>query len=268
MTKTFSINDLVGYKQTRGLAPLVAITAYDAPSARIVDEAGVDIILVGDSAAMVIAGYSSTLEITLADMAYHTAAVARMKPAGLIVADMPWLSYHTGPRDAVRNAAQLIRAGAQCVKVEGASDSRLQVIEALLDAEIPVIGHIGLTPQSAVALGGFKVQGKTSEAVAELVEQASRVEEAGCSALVVEAVPAIVGRQITDATTIPTIGVGAGDGTDGQVIVFHDMIGLENRFKPRFVRRYSDAYSDHVDAVKRYATDVRSGEFPNKDESY
>src|SRR6478752_2733484 len=196
--------------------PLVMVTAYDAPGARIADEAGVDLILVGDSLAMVVLGYDDTLQVTVADMAHHVGAVARAKPDALIVGDLPWMSYHVSLDDTVRNAAQLIRAGAQSVKLEGGA-KRVAAVEAIVDAEIPVMGHLGLTPQSVNAMGGYKVQGREHDAALAL-------EAAGCFAIVLEGVPDEVARMVTDAVEVPTIGIGAGAHCDGQVLVFHDLL--------------------------------------------
>jgi len=254
-------------KVSRGADPLVMVTAYDAPGARIADAAGVDLILVGDSVAMVVLGYEDTLSVTVADMAHHTAAVARARPSALIVGDLPWLSYHVSTPDTVRNAAELIRAGAQCVKLEGGA-KRVPVIEALVDAEIPVMGHLGLTPQSLHAMGGFRVQAKQSEAALALVADAKALQHAGCFALVLEGVPDAVAAMVTDALDIPTIGIGAGPRCDGQVLVYHDVLGIEDRMAPKFVRRYADQGADAVDALSRYAADVRSGAFPGPEETY
>ena len=250
-----------------GHRPLVMVTAYDAPSARVADQAGVDMILVGDSLAMVVLGYEDTLQITVDDMAHHVGAVARAKPGPLIVADLPWLSFHVSTRDTIGNAATLVRAGAEAVKLEGGI-KRLPMVHAIVDAEIPVMGHLGLTPQSTHVMGGFKVQGRNADAAKLLVEEAVALEAAGCFAIVLEGVPDVVGTAITDALAIPTIGIGAGARTDGQVLVFHDLVGLENRFKPRFVRRYGTAFDDQVAAVAAYAADVRSGAFPSSAETY
>jgi 3-methyl-2-oxobutanoate hydroxymethyltransferase len=250
-----------------GADPLVMVTAYDAPGARIVDEAGVDMILVGDSLAMVVLGYDDTLQVTVDDIAHHTAAVARAKPGALIVGDLPWLSYHVSTEDTVRNAATLIRAGAQCVKLEGGR-KRVPSIEALVDAEIPVMGHLGLTPQSMHAMGGFKVQARDSQAALALVDDAKALQHAGCFALVLEGVPDEVARMVTDAVDVPTIGIGAGRHCDGQVLVLHDLLGIEDRVTPKFVRRYASLKDDAVGAVRCYADDVRSGAFPDDSESY
>jgi 3-methyl-2-oxobutanoate hydroxymethyltransferase len=254
-------------KVRNGDEPLVMVTAYDAPSARVADEAGVDLILVGDSLAMVVLGYEDTLQVTVDDMAHHTAAVARAKPRPLIVADLPWMSYHVSPEETVRNAAQLIRAGGECVKLEGGR-KRLPMIEALIDAEIPVMGHLGLTPQSVHAMGGFKVQGKQTDAAMALVSDAKALAHAGCFAIVLEGVPAEVASLVTAAVDIPIIGIGAGDDCDGQVLVYHDVLGIEDRMAPKFVRRYADLKTAAVDGVRAYADDVRVRRFPSAAESY
>ena len=250
-----------------GHDPLVMLTAYDAPSARMVDAAGADVILVGDSLAMVVLGYDDTLRVTIDDMVHHTGAVARTNPHALIVADLPWLSYHVSVEDTVRNAAALIRAGAQAVKLEGGR-KRVPMIDAIIDAEIPVMGHIGLTPQSVHAMGGFKVQGRETSAALGLIDDAKALAHAGCFSMVIEGVPDLVGQMITDAVDIPTIGIGAGPYTDGQVLVFHDVLGIEDRVTPKFVRRYADVKGIAVEALDRFAADVRAGRFPSDAESY
>lgn len=255
------------HKVRDGGDPLVMLTAYDAPGARVADEAGVDLILVGDSLAMVVLGYDDTLQVTIDDMAHHVAAVARAKPHPLIVGDLPWMSYHVSVEETVRNAAALVRAGAQSVKLEGGA-KRVPMVEAIVDAEIPVMGHIGLTPQSVHAMGGFKVQGKAQEAAFELVHDAKVLAHAGCFAIVLEGVPTEVARMVTDAVDVPTIGIGAGQGCDGQVLVYHDVLGIEDRMAPKFVRRYASVKDVSVEAVTAFAADVRSGAFPSDDESY
>ncbi len=250
-----------------GADPLVMVTAYDAPGARIADEAGVDMILVGDSLAMVVLGYDDTLQVTIDDMAHHTAAVARAKPSSLIVGDLPWLSYHVSTAETVQNAAALVRAGAQSVKLEGGR-KRVPMIEAIVDAEIPVMGHLGLTPQSMHAMGGFKVQARESQAALELVADAKALQHAGCFAIVLEGVPDEVAGMVTDALDVPTIGIGAGVRCDGQVLVFHDLLGIEDRVAPKFVRRYASIKDESVRALGEYAADVRSGAFPSAAESY
>jgi 3-methyl-2-oxobutanoate hydroxymethyltransferase len=259
-----------------GGAPLVMVTAYDAPGARMADAAGVDLLLVGDSVAMVVLGYDDTLQVSVDDLAHHTAAVARGLasstpdhdgPKPLVVADLPWMSYHTTPVETVRNGAQLIRAGAQAVKLEGGR-KRLPMVEVLVDAEIPVMGHLGLTPQSVHAMGGFKVQGRDHGAALELVADAKALAAAGCFAIVLEGVPDEVARMISDSVDVPTIGIGAGPGCDGQVLVFHDVLGIEDRMLPKFVRRYADVRGVAIEALAAYAADVRCGAFPAAAESY
>ena len=249
--------------------PLVMVTAYDAPSARVVDAAGADMILVGDSLAMVVLGYADTLQVTTADMAHHVGAVARTNPRALVVGDLPWLSYHVSRDETVRNAAALIRAGASAVKLEGGR-KRIESVEAILDAEIPVMGHIGLTPQSIHALGGFKVQGKQLDAARKLVDDAVALADAGCFALVLEAVPDGVARMVTETVSIPTIGIGAGRHCDGQVLVWHDLLGFTGvgRKLPKFVRAYASLEMDATAAVTQFVADVREGSFPSSVETY
>ncbi len=255
------------HKVARGADPLVMITAYDAPSARMVSEAGADLILVGDSLAMVVLGYEDTLQVGVDDMVHHTAAVARAEPDCFVIADLPWMSYHVSRSETVHNAARLIRAGAHAVKLEGGHE-RLPMIEAIAEAEIPVMGHLGLTPQSVLAMGGFKVQGKSTQAAMQLLSEAKALVHAGCFALVLEGVPNEVGKLVTDTIDIPTIGIGAGPDCDGQVLVFHDLLGIEDRFKPKFVRRYADLKSQAVAGLREFAEHVRSGAFPSEDECY
>lgn len=248
--------------------PLVMVTAYDAPSARVADAAGVDMILVGDSVAMVVLGYDDTLQVSVQDMAHHVAAVSRARPEPMVVADMPWMSYHTTIENAVVNAASLVRAGAQAVKLEGGA-KRVPVISSIVDAEIPVMGHLGLTPQSFHAMGGFRVQGKDLDTARMLVDDAHALEEAGCFALVLEGIPDVVAQLITDSVSVPTIGIGAGVHCDGQVLVYHDVLGMDDRRPaPKFVRRYASVQADSVAALKAWAQDVRSGRFPSDEETY
>jgi 3-methyl-2-oxobutanoate hydroxymethyltransferase len=251
----------------KGKSRIGMLTAYDYPSAKIADAAGADILLVGDSLGMVVLGYPDTLSVTVDDMLHHTRAVVRGAKTSLIVGDMPYLSYHVSTEESVRNAAQLIRAGAQAVKLEGGS-KRVPVIEAIVDAEIPVMGHLGLTPQSMHAMGGFKVQAKDTEAALQLVQEAKALEAAGCFAIVLEGIPDQVAAMVTDAVGVPTIGIGAGDRCDGQVLVFHDLLGIEDRMAPKFVRRYTDLRTPAVDAIRSFAADVRCGAFPSAAESY
>ncbi|TML62982.1 MAG: 3-methyl-2-oxobutanoate hydroxymethyltransferase [Actinobacteria bacterium] len=265
MAQTVTVPAVRAHK--RADDPLVMITAYDAPGARIVDDAGVDIILVGDTLAMVVLGHEDTLQVTVDDMAHHVAAVARARPRALVVGDMPWLSYHVSVADTVTNAAALIRAGAAAVKLEGGR-KRVDMIRSIIDAEIPVMGHIGLTPQSIHALGGFKVQGKELDAATALVDDALALVDAGCFSIVLECVPDEVARMVTEAVPVPTIGIGAGPWCDGQVLVFHDLLGLQDRIRPKFVRRYAELGASATEAVAAYAADVRARRFPADDESY
>jgi 3-methyl-2-oxobutanoate hydroxymethyltransferase len=248
--------------------PLVMVTAYDAPTARTVDGAGADIILVGDTLAMVVLGYDDTLQVTTADMAHHVGAVARTQPLALVVGDLPWLSYHVSHAETVQNAATLIRAGAGAVKLEGGR-KRLDAIRAILDAEIPVMGHLGLTPQSVHALGGFKVQGKELDAAKALTEDAIALADAGCFAIVLECVPDGVARMVTDSIPVPTIGIGAGRHCDGQVLVWHDMLGFSGPGRrAKFVREYAQLEADARAAVARFCADVRDGRYPSSAETY
>jgi 3-methyl-2-oxobutanoate hydroxymethyltransferase len=253
-------------KRRAGHAPLVMVTAYDTPGARIADAAGVDLILVGDSVANNVLGYPDTLRVTVTDMAHHTAAVARAEPEALIVGDLPWMSYHLDPVDTVRNGATLVRAGAQAVKLEGGAN-RVPMIEALVAAEIPVMGHLGLTPQSVNAMGGYRVQARDDAAAHALAVDAKALVAAGCFAMVLEGVPEKVGAAITESIDVPTIGIGAGPACDGQVLVFHDLLGF-NETVPKFVRRYAELGTAAVAAVAAYAADVRAGTFPADAESY
>lgn len=247
--------------------PLVMVTAYDTPTARMADQAGIDIILVGDSVAMVVLGHPDTLQVGVDEMVHHTAAVARARPRALVVADLPWLSYHLEPVDTVRNAARLVRAGAQAVKLEGGR-RRVPAVRSLVDAEIPVMGHLGLTPQSVHVMGGYRVQAKETDAALELVDHAMALAEAGCFALVIEGVPAATARMVTEAVPIPTIGIGAGAWCDGQVLVLHDLLGLHDQVPAKFVRRYANLMEEGVSALSRFADDVRAARFPTEDESY
>ena len=254
-------------KVADGHDPLVMLTAYDAPSARLADEAGADLLLVGDSEAMVVLGHEDTLSVTVDDLAHHTAAVARARPKALVVGDLPWMSYHVSEAETVQNAAKLIRAGAESVKLEGGR-KRLPMVERIIDAEIPVMGHLGLTPQSIHAMGGFKVQGREHEAALALVDDAKALAAAGCFSIVLEGIPTEVAALVTGAVDIPTIGIGAGPQCDGQVLVYHDVLGIEDRIHPKFVRRYADLKTASVEALGRFVADVRSGEFPGPEESY
>lgn len=267
MGKKLTAPAISNRKASLGADPLVMLTAYDAPSARMADEAGADLILVGDSVAMVVLGHEDTMSVTVDEMAHHTAAVARTRPKAMVVADMPWMSYHISTADTVQNAATLVRAGAHGVKLEGGAE-RVPMIEAIVSAQVPVMGHLGLTPQSMLAQGGYRVQGRNSEAALGLVADAKALAHAGCFAIVLEGMPAAVGQMITNAVDVPTIGIGAGGHCDGQVLVFHDVLGLEIGMLPRFVRRYASLHADGVDALARFASDVRTGAFPDHEECY
>jgi 3-methyl-2-oxobutanoate hydroxymethyltransferase len=252
----------------KGVARIGMLTAYDYPSAKTVDAAGTDIILVGDSLGMVILGYPDTLSVTVEDMLHHTRAVARGTQRALIVGDMPYLSYHVSAEESVRNAGAFIRAGAHAVKVEGGKPGRIRTIEAILDAEVPVMGHIGLTPQSVNALGGFKLQGKSGDEARRLVDEALALDAAGCFAIVLECVPAEVAAIITERVSCPTIGIGAGVQCDGQVLVYHDLLGLYDGHTPKFVRKYASLADEATAAIGRFLEDVREGRFPNDAESF
>jgi 3-methyl-2-oxobutanoate hydroxymethyltransferase len=247
---------------------LVCLTAYDYPTARIVDEAGIDVVLVGDSLGNVVLGYGNTVPVTLDEIMIHLKAVRRAVQRALLVADMPYGSFHTGANDAVRNALRLVKeGGAEAIKLEGGR-KRLPLIKRLVDEEIAVMGHIGLTPQSINKLGAYRVQGKTAAAARELLDDAQALEEAGAFAIVLEVVPREIAQMITKSVNIPTIGIGAGADCDIQVLVLHDMLGLSFGKLARFVRPYANLHETITDAVTRYADDVRNGTYPSADESY
>jgi len=248
----------------KGKSRVGMLTAYDYPSAKVADAAGADILLVGDSLGMVVLGYPDTLSVTVDDMLHHTRAVARGSKSSLIVGDMPYLSYHVSVEESVRNAGRFIQAGAHAVKIEGAKPSRIKVIESILDAEIPVMGHIGLTPQSVNALGGFKLQGKSADDARRLINEAVALERAGCFSLVLECVPSELAAMITEQIAIPTIGIGAGPSCDGQVLVFHDVLGIYDGHTPKFVRQYAHIAQDMQAALEVFLADVRSGAFPDE----
>lgn len=247
---------------------ITMMTAYDYPSARLVDEAGVDMILVGDTLGMVVLGYDSTLPVTMEDMIHHTRAVMRGAKHALVVGDMPFMSYQTGWQEAMKNAARFMQeAGCGAVKLEGGRRSA-ETVRKLVEAGIPVMGHIGLTPQSVNQVGGWKVQGKTPAAAVQLLHDAQALEQAGAFAIVLELVPAPLAELITERLSIPTIGIGAGAGCDGQVQVFHDLLGLFDQFVPKHAGRYADVGAVIRDAVARYVADVRSGAFPTSKHSF
>ncbi len=248
-------------KKDRG-EPISMLTAYDYPTALALDQAGVDAILVGDSLGMVVLGYENTLPVTMDEMLHHARAVARGAHSALLVGDMPFMSYQISVEDAVRNAGRFLQnGGMDCVKLEGGRE-RLNAIGAIVAAGIPVMGHLGLTPQSLHQLGGFRTQGKTALAAKRLVEDAILLEEAGCFSLVLESVPTQLAEYISHQVSIPTIGIGAGSHCDGQVLVTHDLLGLFDRFTPRFVRKYADFYGEMQSAFADYIADVQTHQFP------
>ncbi|ABU81575.1 3-methyl-2-oxobutanoate hydroxymethyltransferase [Ignicoccus hospitalis] len=258
--KKVTIRDIM--KKYKNGEKIVMVTAYDYPFAKLVDEAGVDMILVGDSLGMVVLGYPSTNQVTMKDMLHHVAAVARANPKAMIVGDMPFGSYEVSEEEAVRNAVELVRAGAEAVKLEGGKEVADKV-EAIVKAGIPVMGHLGLTPQKRHALGGYRLRGKTEEEARELLEDAKALEEAGVFSIVLEFVKAEVAKKITEEVGVPTICIGAGPWCSGQVLVIHDILGLAP-FSPPFAKKYFDCGKAIVEAVKKFAEEVRSGEFPGE----
>jgi 3-methyl-2-oxobutanoate hydroxymethyltransferase len=257
-----------GSSQNSAAAKITCLTAYDYPTARLLDEAGVDVLLVGDSLGMVALGYDSTLPVTMEEMLHCTRSVRRGTRHALLVADMPYGSYHDDPAAAVRNAVRFVKeAGAEAVKIEG-GERRLDLISRIVDAEIPVMGHIGLTPQSVNAFGGFRVQGKTEEAGEQILRDARAVEAAGAFSIVLESIPRELAARITAELKIPTIGIGAGPDCDGQVLVIHDLVGLSFGHKPKFARQYANVGEIVSRAAAEYCRDVRQGSFPSDEESY
>jgi len=247
---------------------IVMVTAYDYPSGRLADAAGVDIVLVGDSAAMTVLGHDTTVPATMEEMVMLTRAASRGARRPLVVADMPFGSFQVSDEDALRNAVRFVKeAGADAVKVEGAGPTVSRVV-ALVGAGIPVMGHLGLTPQSATMLGGFRAQGRSADKARQLLEDARTLERAGCFSIVLEAMPAPVAARITEALTVPTIGIGSGRDCDGQVLVLHDLLGLYQGRSPRFVKRYAELGEAIKDALERYTADVRSGAFPGEEHTY
>ena len=247
---------------------IVVVTAYDYPTARLVDEAGAEVILVGDSLGMVVLGYETTLPVTMDDMLHHTRAVVRAKPRALVVADLPFMSYQPGPIDALRNAGRLVQeGGADAVKLEGGARTA-EAVRAITSTGIPVMGHLGLTPQSVLTMGGYRVQAKSDEDAARLVREARLLEACGAFAVVLEGVPKAVAREVTGQVGIPTIGIGAGKDTDGQVLVWHDLLGMWFGKPAKFVRRYAALGEAAHEGLERFVADVKDGRFPNDDESY
>jgi len=265
MAKT-TVNDFLK-KKSEG-KKIVMITAYDYPFARLADEAGMDALLVGDSLAMVVQGLETTLPVTMDEMIYHTRMVSRGAENAMVIGDMPYMSYQVSVEEAVRNAGRFIKeGGAQAIKMEGGSEVCDRIV-AFTKSEIPVMAHIGLTPQAVNRMGGYKVQGKSDEARKKLLEEAKAVEDAGAFTLVLEAIPMGLAQEITESISIPTIGIGAGPHCDGQILVLHDVIGLFDRFVPKFVKRYAELKDDAVIAIKKYREEVESGQFPTEDQSF
>jgi 3-methyl-2-oxobutanoate hydroxymethyltransferase len=268
-----TVPDLLQWKSSGAAYPsnsqkITCLTAYDYPTARLLDDAGVDVLLVGDSLSMVVLGYDSTLPVTIDEMLHHTRAVRRGTRRALVVSDMPYGSYHADTAESLRNAVRFVKeAGAEAVKVEG-GERRLELIVRLTEAEIPVMGHVGLTPQSLNALGGYRVQGKTANAADQLLRDARAVEAAGAFAVVLEAVPRELAAQITRELRIPTIGIGAGPDCDGQILVIHDVLGLTFAKTPKFARQYANVGQIIAKAAREYCEDVRGGTFPSDGESY
>lgn len=262
----FTINDFL--KKKKEGRKITMITAYDYPFARIVDEAGIDAILVGDSLGMVVQGLENTLPVTMDEMIYHTKMVSRAVKNAMVIGDMPFMSYQTGIEDAVRNAGRFLKeAGASAVKMEGGAEVA-EHIRVMTRSDIPVMAHIGLTPQSIHRMGGYKVQGKTDEAARKLIDEAHTVEDAGAFSLILEAIPMDLARKITEELSIPTIGIGGGPYCDGQVLVLHDVIGLFERFVPKFVKQYANVKNDALKALKTYREEIEKGTFPSKDQSF
>lgn len=262
-------NTAVTFKNAKAQGEkLTMLTAYDCSTARLIDEAGINGILVGDSLGMVVLGYDDTLSVTMGDMIHHSAAVARGAQNALVVTDMPFMSYQTSVYDAVKNAGRLMKEGrAGAVKLEGGTEFA-EHIEAIVRASIPVMGHIGLTPQSINAFGGFKVQGKTDSSAQKLIDSAKAIEQAGAFAIVAECVPSELGRMLSEAVSIPIIGIGAGKYCDGQILVYQDMLSMYGKFKPKFVKEYANIGEQMTNAFKAYADEVKSGAFPDDEHSF
>ena len=255
-------------KRKGGDEPLTVLTAYDRPTTLTAEAAGVDALLVGDSLGNVLLGHDSTLPVTLEEITHHARAVGRVRERALLIVDMPAFSYHVSPEESVRNAATIVRAsGADAVKLEGGA-KRVPMIRAILDAEVPVMGHLGLTPQSVLTMGGYRVQGKSDAAAEALVADAKALTEAGVFAIVLEGIPGPVAERITREVAVPTIGIGAGPHCDGQVLVYHDMLGMTPDRPPKFVRQYDSLYGRQVEAIERWVADVRQGSFPGDAETY
>jgi 3-methyl-2-oxobutanoate hydroxymethyltransferase len=263
---TFTIQDFL--KKKKDGKKITMLTAYDYPFAQIVDEAGIDVILVGDSLGMVVQGLDTTLPVTMDDMIYHTKMVYRAVKNALIIGDMPFMSYQTSIEEAIKNAGRFLKeAGASAVKLEGGSEIA-EHIKALSKSDIPVMAHIGLTPQSIHRMGGYKVQGKTEEAAQKLLDEAHIVENAGAFSLLLEAIPMNLAKKITEELSIPTIGIGAGPFCDGQVLVLHDVLGLFERFVPKFVKSYANVKDTALKAIMKYKEEIEKGVFPSEEQSF
>lgn len=255
-------------RASKGREKLACLTAADYATARILDAAGIPLVLVGDSLAMTVLGYKTTLPVTMDEMIHHTAAVVRGVESALVVGDMPFLSYQVSVEQAIANAGRFIKeGGAGAVKVEGGA-IRAETIRALVENGIPVLGHIGLTPQSIREMGGYKVQGRTPESAVRLLADARALEEAGVFAMVLECVPAALGAEVTRSVSVPTIGIGAGNGCDGQVLVTHDLLGLQSEVSPKFVKRYAELGSEMSKAFETFRREVENGQFPTEEQSY
>lgn len=265
MKRSISVKDIADMK---GKQRIVMVTSYDSTMTKIIDSTDVDVILVGDSAGMVMAGADNTLGITIDQMIYHTTCVTRTKPRALVIGDMPFLSYQVSVADAVRNAGRFLKeAGAQAVKLEGGKRV-IEQVKAIVNADIPVMGHLGLTPQSVHAFGGYKVQGRGEEAAKLLKENALALQDAGVFSMVLECVPASVAKEVTEALDVPTIGIGAGPYCDGQVLVIQDLLGMSKEFKPKFVKRYAMLFDTIKEAVENYSSEVREGTFPDEEHCF
>lgn len=260
---------LADFKRKKKLHEKISmLTCYDYPSAKIIAESSLDCVLVGDSVAMAVHGYESTVMATMPMMVMHTQAVARGIQQQFLISDLPFLCHRVSQADTINNVRQLMQAGAQAIKIEGGDPDTCQTIRHLVTAGIPILGHIGLTPQSINQFGGYKVQGKDERQAASLLEQARHLEDAGCSALVIECVPQSLAKTITEALTIPTIGIGAGMDTDGQVLVWHDMLGLQDEFRPRFLKQYAHGKTVLLHAINDYVSQVRQVQFPTLEHAY
>lgn len=261
-----TIQDFIKKKQAK--KRITMLTAYDFPFAKIVDEAEIDAILVGDSLAMVVQGLENTLPVTMDEMIYHTKMVSRAAARAMVIGDMPYLSYQISIEEAIRNAGRFIKeGGAQAIKIEGGRDIA-DVVRALTKSEIPVMSHIGLTPHAIHRMGGYKVQGKSEEAALKLIEDAKIMEDAGAFSLLLEAIPAELAKKITEELSIPTIGIGAGPFCDGQILVLHDVLGLFERFLPKFAKKYANLKNDSLNVIKQYKKEVEDGLFPGKEHSF